>query len=104
VARARERGWVTRQGGETDGRVSVITLTTEGEQLARRFIASLEDQLAPMLRTWPAEREQVAVELITEITDELDTARDPHARRRPAPHHRAGRRRTELHPAATDPG
>lgn len=96
VTRARERGWLTREDGETDGRVSMVVLTPEGERLARRFIASLEEQLAPMLRTWPKAREKAAVELITEITDTLDAARDPHARRRPSPHRPANQ-------ASTDP-
>lgn len=90
VERARGRGWLARRGGEDDGRVSVIVLTAEGEQLAHRFIASLEEQLAPLLRAWPTERQQTAIELITEITDSLDAARDPHARRRPSPHGRMG--------------
>lgn len=97
VERARARGWVDRCSGETDGRVSVITLTPQGDNLARRFIASLEDQLAPLLQVWPAERNQTAIELITEITDSLEAARDHNARRRPAPRPQA----TERTAAAT---
>jgi DNA-binding MarR family transcriptional regulator len=92
VERARGRGWLDRRGGETDGRVSVIALTPEGEQLARRFIASLEEQLAPLLQAWPRDRNQGALEVLSDITDSLDAARDLNARRRPSPHQRADRR------------
>lgn len=92
VERAQGRGWLTRHDAEADGRVSLIVLTPEGEQLARRFIALLEDQLAPLLRAWPGERQQTAIELVNEISEALDVARDATPRRRPAPRRPTGAR------------
>jgi DNA-binding MarR family transcriptional regulator len=74
VDRAAARGLVDRRGGDGDGRVTVVALTAEGERLARRFIAELEAQTAPLRARWPAERQQLAVELLNEIAGTLDDA------------------------------
>jgi DNA-binding MarR family transcriptional regulator len=74
VDRAAARGLVNRRIGDEDGRVTVVTLTAEGEQLAQRFIAELEAQTRPLRARWPHERQQLAVELLNEISDTLDGA------------------------------
>jgi DNA-binding MarR family transcriptional regulator len=74
VDRAAARGLVDRRGGDGDGRVTVVALTAEGERLARRFIAELEAQTAPLRARWPAGRQHLAVELLNEIADTLDDA------------------------------
>ncbi len=48
VDRAAARGLVNRRIGDEDGRVTVVTLTAEGERLAQRFIAELEAQTRPL--------------------------------------------------------
>lgn len=75
VDRAVERGWVQRRAHEHDRRSSVIALTPTGEKLARRFIARLEAQLAPLLATWPLKRQQDTAATLGEIAAELDRTR-----------------------------
>jgi DNA-binding MarR family transcriptional regulator len=72
VDRAVERGWVERRADERDRRSSVIALTPAGEQLARRFIATLEEQLQPLLEGWSDKRQKKASGLLHEIADALD--------------------------------
>jgi DNA-binding MarR family transcriptional regulator len=72
VDRAVQRGWVERRSHDTDRRQSLIALTPDGEQLARRFITRLEAQLTPMLANWPDQRQRTAAEILNEIADELD--------------------------------
>jgi DNA-binding MarR family transcriptional regulator len=74
VDRAAARGLVNRRVGEEDGRVTLVTLTPEGERLAQRFIAELEAQTQPLRARWPAQRQRLAVELLNEISDTLDDA------------------------------
>jgi DNA-binding MarR family transcriptional regulator len=72
VDRAVERGWVERRSDERDRRSSLIALTPDGEQLARRFIATLEGQLASLLDGWSDRRQSEAAALLHQIADELD--------------------------------
>ena len=80
VDRAAARGLVNRRTGDEDGRVTVVTLTAEGERLAQRFIAELEAQTRLLRARWPDEREKLAVELLNEISDTLDAACQARAR------------------------
>jgi DNA-binding MarR family transcriptional regulator len=72
VDRASSRGLVMRQADDGDGRVTLVQLTPEGEQLARRFLARLEAQTEKLRAVWPAARQRSAVKLLSEIADELD--------------------------------
>jgi DNA-binding MarR family transcriptional regulator len=74
VDRAAARGLVDRGMDDEDGRVTVVTLTAEGQRLAQRFIAELEAQTRELRARWPDEREQLAVELLNELSDTLDAA------------------------------
>ena len=75
VDRAVQRGWIERRTDERDRRSSVIALTPEGDQLARQFIRTLEDQLEALLERWPARRQRDAAAMLHEIADELDRTR-----------------------------
>jgi DNA-binding MarR family transcriptional regulator len=86
VERAAARGLVNRRTGDADGRVTVVGLTTEGERLAQRFIAELEAQTRPLCARWPDERRQLAVELLNELSDTLDTAASQARAGRPGRH------------------
>jgi MarR family transcriptional repressor of emrRAB len=72
VDRASKRGLLQRRGAQ-DGRVTIVELTTDGDQLARRFITSLEAQLAPALAKWSGRRQLTAVKLMNDIADSLET-------------------------------
>ena len=81
VDRAATRGLLYRRADDIDGRVSVIELTPTGERLAKRFIATLEARLQPLLASWSATRRQAAVETLTALADGLE-ATQPDAPRR----------------------
>lgn len=82
--RASTRGLFRRRGGQEDGRVTVVELTPEGERLARRFLAGLTAQTAALRASWSRERQQLAVDLLTEISDALDASQQlPGRGRRP---------------------
>jgi DNA-binding MarR family transcriptional regulator len=84
VDRAAVRGLVDRSIGDEDGRVTMVALTPQGQRLARRFMAELEAQTRPLVARWPEQRQQLAVELLTEISDTLDdAARQARAARQP---------------------
>jgi len=74
VDRAARRGLVYRRGGESDGRVTVIELTPQGQQLAQHFITTLESKLAPLLTAWSAKRQQAAVHTLSAIAETLENA------------------------------
>lgn len=78
VDRAAGRGLVHRRGEETDGRVTVIELTAEGQRLAKRFIKTLESQLQPLLAGWSGKRQHAAIETLTVLAAALEeTAASP---------------------------
>ena len=72
VDRAAARGWVERSTDDSDKRRSVVSLTRDGEKLARRFIATLEKQLANLLSSWEEERKQGAIADLTAIAEALE--------------------------------
>jgi DNA-binding MarR family transcriptional regulator len=74
VDRAASRGLVYRRGAESDGRVTVIELTPDGERLAQRFIETLESKLEPLLATWSTKRQQQAAETLTALAETLESA------------------------------
>jgi len=74
VDRASSRGLLERRVGDRDRRVSLVQLTDEGYELARRFIATLEDQLADLLDNWSQQRQRNAVRHMNEIAEMLDSA------------------------------
>ena len=75
VERAAARRWVDRVVDEQDRRSTLITLTPEGERLAREFISRLEAQLQPLLQTWPDHRQRTTAALLHDLAHELDRAR-----------------------------
>jgi DNA-binding MarR family transcriptional regulator len=72
VARAAKQGWLERHRDARDRRSMLIALTPEGARLAERFIATLENQLRALLASWSPQRQQTAINLITEIATALD--------------------------------
>jgi DNA-binding MarR family transcriptional regulator len=71
VDRATAQGWVERTVDQSDRRRSLITLTRDGERVARRFIATLESQLTDLLATWGQNRQRKVAADITAIAEEL---------------------------------
>ena len=93
VDRAARRGLLHRRGEKTDGRVTVIELTADGQRLAERFIKTLESRLQPLLAGWSSKRQRAAIETLTVLADALEgttpTAAPAHAPRRHATRARA---------------
>jgi hypothetical protein len=52
--------------------VSMIELTDGGQRLAQRFLARLEAQTHDLRAGWPAQRQQLAVQVLEEISIALD--------------------------------
>ena len=74
VERAAARRWVDRVVDEQDRRSTLITLTADGERLAREFISRLEAQLQPLLDTWSDHRQRTTAALLHNLANELDRA------------------------------
>jgi DNA-binding MarR family transcriptional regulator len=77
VDRASKRGLIRRRNDRDDGRVTLIELSAKGRKAAEAFIATLEDQLATLLATWPEERQSETVATLNEISTALDERRRP---------------------------
>ncbi len=77
VDRAAHRGLVSRRSAETDGRVTLIELTPDGQRLAHEFIHKLESRLAPLLARWSDTHQQAAVATLGEIADTLQDTGEP---------------------------
>jgi DNA-binding MarR family transcriptional regulator len=90
-------GLIKRQGGDVDGRVTMVELTDEGKRLARRFLTALQSQTEGLRSEWPNKRQELAVELLDDISNALDAARYPPERRRRR--HTTKDARTNLRPA-----
>lgn len=76
VDRAARRGLVSRQSVASDGRVSLIELTPEGERLAKEFIHKLESRLAPLLARWSKPHQRAAITTLGDIADTLQDLGD----------------------------
>jgi len=72
VDRASKRGLIRRRNDRDDGRVTLIELSAKGRRAAEAFIATLEDQLTPLLATWPDGRQVDVVATLNEISAALD--------------------------------
>ncbi len=72
VDRAARRGLLHRRGEKTDGRVTVIELTADGQRLADRFIKTLESRLQPLLAGWSSNRQRAATQTLTVLADALE--------------------------------
>lgn len=92
VDRAARRGLLHRRGEKSDGRVTVIELTADGQRLAERFIKTLESRLQPLLASWSSKRQRAAIDTLTVLADALEgitpTPAPAHAR----PRHATGAR------------
>lgn len=72
VDRSVASGLLERHGQERDGRVSEITLTPSGKQLASDFIARLEALTRPLVEAWSEERKLEATNTLHELSGALE--------------------------------
>lgn len=85
VDRAAGKGLVERRGHASDGRLAVVELTDRGEQTMLRFIATLDAHIERLVSHWPADRRQIALEILDDLAGALEAASPPaDARARPS--------------------
>lgn len=76
VDRAAARGLVERTTIAADGRVSLIALTPDGSDLAKRFLAKLEAQTADLRARWSDRKQDQATTILNELSDALSAGRE----------------------------
>ncbi len=72
VDRASGRGLIHRDVTQTDGRVRLVGLSPDGQQLVQRFIHTLGARLDTLLTDWPDQRRDDAVETLHALADALE--------------------------------
>lgn len=72
VDRAAAHQLVHRQASDTDGRVSLISLTPEGRRLAERFVEDLDRRTRALFEGWSPRRQATAGSILDEITAALE--------------------------------
>jgi DNA-binding MarR family transcriptional regulator len=82
IDRVAKRGLLKRAGDDEDGRVTLVELTPQGDALARRFLASLEAQTTALNERWPAQRRNLAVGIIGELSEALEASAKTATKRR----------------------
>ena len=70
--RAADRGLIGRRAGERDGRVIVVELSPEGQEVVQRFMNALELRLTAAVADWPEKQRAAATSMLNEIVDSLD--------------------------------
>jgi DNA-binding MarR family transcriptional regulator len=75
VDRAVKRGLLARRhGADTDGRVTLVELTSEGRRRLDRFVGLLAETIDPPFADWSPERRRGALEVLNALADTLETA------------------------------
>jgi DNA-binding MarR family transcriptional regulator len=97
VERVEKRGLVARQGTESDGRVTRVALSDDGQQLVERFTDALESRLKALVADWPRTEQQNAARILRTLTDALN--RRPEPEPEPEPSDEAARSVRVLPPA-----
>jgi DNA-binding MarR family transcriptional regulator len=79
VDRADRRGLLQRSRAETDGRVKLVELSPDGEQVVRRFIEILGSRFNALLTDWPEQRREEAHAILHALAEALERGRDAEA-------------------------
>jgi DNA-binding MarR family transcriptional regulator len=76
VDRAAKRGLLRRRrGADSDGRVTLVELTDEGQRQLDRFMAILmREAIDPHFSTWSPQRQDAALEVLNALADTLENA------------------------------
>ncbi len=75
VERASGRGLVQRRATETDGRIKLVELSPEGEEVVRHFIQTLGSRFEVLLADWPNDRREDAITTLYALADLIERAR-----------------------------
>ncbi len=76
VGRAAARGLLQRRATETDGRVKLVELSPDGEDVVQRFIQTLGSRFDALLTDWPHSRRQEALATLHALAEVLERGRD----------------------------
>jgi DNA-binding MarR family transcriptional regulator len=74
VERVASRGLVERRGTENDGRVKVVELSRDGQDMVQKFMTALEKRLAAAIAEWPEQDRAEATKILNELADRLDAS------------------------------
>jgi DNA-binding MarR family transcriptional regulator len=77
VERVEKRGLVARRGTESDGRVTVVALSDDGQQVVERFTDTLEARLAALVADWPEGDRDAAARILSTLTESLNRQPEP---------------------------
>lgn len=76
IDRAAGRGLLQRRAAETDGRVKVVELSPEGEDIVDRFVRTLGARFEALLADWPEGRRDEARRILQALAEALEGGRD----------------------------
>lgn len=85
VERAASRGLLQRRAAETDGRVKLVELSPDGQDVVQRFVRTLGTRFEAVLADWPPERQQEALTTLHALAEALEHGRDEASPPPPAP-------------------
>jgi DNA-binding MarR family transcriptional regulator len=85
VERVEKRGLVARKGTESDGRVTLVTLSGEGQEVVERFTDALESRLKALVEDWPVKERQAAARILNTLTESLNRQPEPEEPREEEP-------------------
>ena len=74
VDRAANRGLVERRGTEKDGRVKVVELSADGQEVVQKFMTALEARLKAAIADWPEAEQVEAARILNELSNGLDSS------------------------------
>lgn len=74
VNRASGRGLIRREATTTDGRVRLVGLSRDGQQLVEQFTRTVGSRFEAVLADWPEERLQDALATLHALADTLENA------------------------------
>jgi len=83
IDRAANRGLLRRRSTESDGRVTLVELSSDGEDLMQRFVEALRSRFRALLADWPEDRQDEACDTLHALTEVLERGRNgqPHTTR-----------------------
>ena len=85
VDRTAGRGLLQRRATDSDGRLKLVELSPDGQELVQRFVKTLGLRFETLLADWPQERRDEASTILHELAETLERARDTKSEPNPPP-------------------
>lgn len=77
--RAARRGLLQRRATDADGRVKLVELSSDGQEVVQRFIQALGARFSAHLADWPEHRQKEALATLHALAEALERGRDAEA-------------------------